>query len=192
MRRTEAKGRDALQRQVELYHDSSDAAKFDLVAELMSCSWASGFGCRFFFCVLPVMTAILTVLYVEGSRPLELDGQAESDASASDTPIFDLDERHYEGSTESIGNSVTSTSMKAQGECRNLESNIRLEATLQRLTHVLDELDEQLLTLGHTLKPCQVFIKRCHVPVTTRARGHRRGCTLAANMIVESHTWQCS
>ncbi|CAE7437517.1 unnamed protein product [Symbiodinium necroappetens] len=144
MRRAEAKGRDAMQRQVELYHDPSDAAKFNLVAELMSCSWASGFGCRFFLCVLSVMTAIFTVLYVEGSRPLELDGQAESEASASNTPIFDLDERRYEGSAESIVNSVISTSMKAQGELRNLESNIRLEHTLQRLTHVLDELDEQL------------------------------------------------
>ena len=138
-----------MQRQVELYHDPSDAAKFNLVAELMSCSWASGFGCRFFLCVLSVMTAIFTVLYVEGSRPLELDGQAESEASASNTPIFDfpifdLDERRYEGSAESIVNSVISTSMKAQGELRNLESNIRLEHTLQRLTHVLYELDEQL------------------------------------------------
>ncbi|CAE7212919.1 unnamed protein product [Symbiodinium sp. CCMP2456] len=90
------------------------------------------------------MTAIVTFLYVEGSKPWESYIQAESDANASDTPIFDLDERHYEGSTESEGNSATSTSKRAQGEYRNLESDIRLEYTLQRLTHVLDELDEQL------------------------------------------------
>ena len=39
MRRTEAKGRDAMQRQVELYHDSSDVAKFDFLGALVPLSF---------------------------------------------------------------------------------------------------------------------------------------------------------